>query len=694
VAAQLPAGLDPFTRRYPAAVAEALDALGVAVSHFRDSQFELVLKALPDQARADATVIADYALIYRGFALLQLERAEEAAVVFDRLRIRFPGSPLIPECTKAEARAWIEAGNADRAMAALERLGGTEDAELLYWRGRAHELADRRSSAVEDYLRVYCEFVTAPEAALAQKRLAALSPSYLTRAAHLPLLLRRARRLIDYGRNQDARTLLARLTGIPAADVASRESRWLLMVRANLGLRRYTESLSLLQRIGSSDPERHAEGIYLRGSVFRRQGDEKRLLAARERAVTIHPQSRFTEEFIYSTATYFDVRYDAERARESYQLLLRLFPRGSYSSRASWKLAVVAFARARYDEALRYFSEHLDGDSDTDPAAALYWMARCYEPLGERAKAAWLYRRARELGNHSYYGLLSEAAASAMGSATGTLSGITAGVDFAPLMRRLTAASLDAARIAAPSASAAAAIERASQLIAAGMSDSAIEELEWTNTRSSGEGALGYVMALIHARGGDHLNSIIAMRREFPQYLRLSPASLPDEVWELLFPVKYWETIVRASSTAKLDPNLVLGLIRQESAFQLTARSRANARGLMQILPTTGRALAQQARLRQYSTSRLYQADTNITLGTRHLAALLRRYDNKAELALAAYNAGENRVDRWVQELGKPELPVFVELIPLSETRGYVKQVLTNQAHYRLRTASASGESR
>jgi soluble lytic murein transglycosylase len=85
----------------------------------------------------------------------------------------------------------------------------------------------------------------------------------------------------------------------------------------------------------------------------------------------------------------------------------------------------------------------------------------------------------------------------------------------------------------------------------------------------------------------------------------------------------------------------------------------------------------------------LYQAETNIILGTRYFAARLQQY-GKAELALAAYNAGDSRVDRWLQESGNLDMVEFVEQIPFAETRGYVKQVLSNKARYDLLTASSA----
>jgi soluble lytic murein transglycosylase len=153
--------------------------------------------------------------------------------------------------------------------------------------------------------------------------------------------------------------------------------------------------------------------------------------------------------------------------------------------------------------------------------------------------------------------------------------------------------------------------------------------------------------------------------------------------------VRHWEIISAQAAKNDLSPTLILGIIRQESAFNEKARSSANARGLMQILPSTAKRIVRQARIKRYSVQKLYQPETNIVLGAQCLTSLLQRY-GKPELALAAYNAGGSRVDRWLKEFGNVDMPEFVEQIPFSETRGYVKQVLSNQAIYGLLTSSAA----
>lgn len=143
-----------------------------------------------------------------------------------------------------------------------------------------------------------------------------------------------------------------------------------------------------------------------------------------------------------------------------------------------------------------------------------------------------------------------------------------------------------------------------------------------------------------------------------------------------------------ASLGAGPDPALIHALIRQESAFDTEAISRAGARGLMQLMPATAKHVARRLKVR-YSRQRLTtDPGHNVSLGSAYLAQLMRRYDGSIVLALAAYNAGPMRVNRWLRANGDPRATSvrdaidWVEAIPIAETRNYVQRVLENLPIY------------
>lgn len=148
--------------------------------------------------------------------------------------------------------------------------------------------------------------------------------------------------------------------------------------------------------------------------------------------------------------------------------------------------------------------------------------------------------------------------------------------------------------------------------------------------------------------------------------------------WQTLYPFPYWQTVSNWSAQTRLNPILVMALIRQESRFEAQILSRSGAVGLMQVMPDTGDWIAKQKGVKRFSLS---NPDHNVEFGTWYLDYTHRRYNNNSMLAVASYNAGPGRVGEWVAKgLGDPD--EFVERIPYDETRGYVRHVLGNYWNY------------
>ncbi len=151
--------------------------------------------------------------------------------------------------------------------------------------------------------------------------------------------------------------------------------------------------------------------------------------------------------------------------------------------------------------------------------------------------------------------------------------------------------------------------------------------------------------------------------------------------------------LVAMPAIAEVDPALLLAIGRQETLFNPVAISSAGAQGILQIMPATAKTVARKSGL-PYSKKRLIQdPDYNVLLAGTHLRGLLKRYDGSYVLSIAAYNAGEGRVSRWIRAYGDPRWPDvdpidWIESLPFDETRNYVQRVLENLQVYRLRLAS------
>jgi soluble lytic murein transglycosylase len=173
------------------------------------------------------------------------------------------------------------------------------------------------------------------------------------------------------------------------------------------------------------------------------------------------------------------------------------------------------------------------------------------------------------------------------------------------------------------------------------------------------------------------------MKRALPSAASASIKGVPLAYWRILYPEPWWDTIKAESAKNNLDPYLVASLIRQESEFNPSVVSYANAWGLMQLLPPVGKALAKEEGMNHFQTFQLLDPETNIRLGTRYLRQRIERFGGVPEYALAAYNAGDSRVVDWEAAGPYQGMDEFVESIPFTQTREYVEAILRNVETYK-----------
>jgi soluble lytic murein transglycosylase len=293
--------------------------------------------------------------------------------------------------------------------------------------------------------------------------------------------------------------------------------------------------------------------------------------------------------------------------------------------------------------------------------AAIYWSGRLRES-NEKSGAQTYYRKAVEGYPSNFYGILAR--------------------------QRLTS---PVTHVGAPYVAPAAPVESASHrqqlalMRTLGLLDLAAAETRQmlsARGREKDQPFWYLEVADVERERGHYFAALDAARRAVANYTLLDPNSIPSGVWELLYPLPWWQEVRDEAAAAELDPYMIAGLIRQESAFNERAISRTNAYGLMQIEPRTGKELARKLGITGYTTNSLYNPRINIRLGVHYLKALIADNGGRLEDALAAYNAGLSRVVSWRQP-GFRDVNEFVESIPFSETREYVQIVLRNAEIYR-----------
>lgn len=275
-----------------------------------------------------------------------------------------------------------------------------------------------------------------------------------------------------------------------------------------------------------------------------------------------------------------------------------------------------------------------------------YWNARLLERKGEKTQARELYEAlARE---RDYYGFLA--------------------ADHVGAEYSMQHVSVEASPDEVSALLARPAFEAARELYTLGQIPDARRQWQWA-IRNLNNREL-QVAAVVARQWGWYDRAI--------QTVALS--GHPDDL-DLRFPVIYRGVIEASAAEYNVDPGWVYGVVRQESAFVVDARSEAGALGLMQLMPATGRAGLRRLKLGNRVDDALLTVEHNVRLGVGYLKEVLERYAGHQVLATAAYNAGPNRVSSWLPAEAR-DADVWVETIPYNETRGYVKNVLAFAAVY------------
>jgi soluble lytic murein transglycosylase len=303
--------------------------------------------------------------------------------------------------------------------------------------------------------------------------------------------------------------------------------------------------------------------------------------------------------------------------------------------------------------------------------SALYWRGRIYEEEEHNfPQATNYYHRVTEIYPDYYYAILARERLAALGTQPSTPPAAALAAAQKGPQHSLTA-DLPENDIH---------LIKARLLANAALNEYIAPEIHASPT-SDQWGALA--QAEIYVSFGEYTRALQSMKHSGISFFALPFNQVPEVYWHLYFPQPYWTELVADSGKNGLDPYLVASLIRQESEFNAGALSRANAYGLMQLLPSVGKSLARKDGIKRFDASQLLNPSINLELGTQNLKQVLDRFGGQVEYALAAYNAGDTPVRQWLSSNDYKDVPEFVESIPYSETRDYVQAILRNREMYR-----------
>jgi len=663
-------GVESYARAHSKEDAGALAWLVVGYAHVLDREFAKAIEPL-NRAKPLAGDLGDYVTFYLGTCYLQTGRQAEGLAALANFSTTYPDSLLVRDAHLTYANALLAEGRASEAVEILakDRLPARSDIEFAV--GKAYAALKDYPKASEAFSNIYFNMPISAEADAANDELKKLS---ISREATPAQRKTRAELLMKSKRYNDAveeyRDLAAHATPEtrPAVELALADA----LHRSG----RNREAKAEVMNLPGATPEQNAQRLYILASAAWSSDENDNFYRTVDELRQASPTSPWLEQALLLVANLHLVHHEADQALDAFRELQQRFPNGSKASYAHWKAAWLTMRLGRKEEAKKEFEEQIAiYPNGNETSNALYWRARLAEEENQPAMARAFYQKLSDRYRNYYYAALGRERLKKLPESSDQPGQY-------PLLDRIPP--LDHAEkvtLEDPPAEDLH-LQKAKLLGNGGLVDFAVQELQAAARDDKGNWEIAET-AQIYTDTGHYDRAIEVMKHSVPSYFAVDIPMLPREYWEALFPRPYWTDLKKFSTANNLDPYLVASLIRQESEFNPVAVSRANAVGLMQLLPKTGKLVARQESLRHYSPSQLYTPTVNLELGTRYFRGMVDQFGGSFEHALAAYNAGSDRVEEWMGQGPYRDSPEFVESIPFTETREYVQAIMRNASVYR-----------
>ncbi|HEX2163841.1 MAG TPA: transglycosylase SLT domain-containing protein [Thermoanaerobaculia bacterium] len=355
-----------------------------------------------------------------------------------------------------------------------------------------------------------------------------------------------------------------------------------------------------------------------------------------------------------------------ERQKPVLQELRRFDPTDRTGADPLWEKGWKEYQSANFSSAAAYWTELSELYPDDRQAhRGRYWKARAFEELGERRRAREIYEELVATSDtNDFYRTQALARLGEEPQLTDVAQAAVGEIETWKIDPRL---------------------ERAKLLTDLGLDELAKREIEIVDTvyadvEQRDQHALEALMTI---RGGKSRAGIAELKRAFPELGGAAQGEIPTEILRAFYPFLYEDTIRAEAEEAGLPAHLVAGIVRQESVFDTRATSPVGARGLMQVMPATGKEVATSLGM-PYSAARLYDPAYSVRLGSTYFSRVLDMFDGNVELALAGYNGGPYRIQRmWKEQGADRRLDDFFETLPIDESRNYVKRILVWADSYR-----------
>jgi soluble lytic murein transglycosylase len=619
----------------------------------------------------------DYADFLAAQAFMEAGKLSEAESLLTPFATKYPESIFVPRLPAMIANLSIEQNDPGTALRVLHQHASepiANHAEFQLALARASQMTGNVDEAARLYRHIFLTFPLSNEGQQAKTQLAVVGA-----AAPLTVAERRAHADALYagGRYADAGEEYRALANDSSASDPEAKNA-LLVAAASCDFKTKRLNKEEVDALPDTADASGARRMYLAVEVARNRDDSNALETLVTQMEQRFQDSPWLAEALYTSANMYLLKKDYPQAIVYYTELATRFPTHRYAPSSHWKAAWLNYRLGNYSAAALLFDKQIAlYAGGKEIPAALYWRGRLYaDQEHQPAMAAAYYQTVSRTFEHYYYAQLSRDRLAELGSVSPADVAMLENIQREEIPALTDDVPEDDEHVI-----------KARLLANAGLNEYIPDEIK---AADGSEQWGAFAEAEIYSSDGETFRAMRVLKRALPFYTSAPIDTLPMGYWKILFPQQYWSAIEQDSVKNGLDPYMVASLIRQESEFNPTAISPANAFGLMQLLPSVGRSMAKEEGIHHFNEMELLNPETNIRLGTRYLKQTLDKFDGQPPYAFAAYNAGDSRVTDW-QSIGKYHgMDEFVESIPFTETRDYVQAILRNESIYRELNGRAS----
>ncbi|KPK89069.1 MAG: hypothetical protein AMJ94_13165 [Deltaproteobacteria bacterium SM23_61] len=686
----------PALKAFRRLAEETKDPRSAADLIFMQGQALRGLQNWPEAAQAFSRaaeihpLLGDYALFFQGEALEKTGEGEKGLESYQRLIQHYPQSLLVSRARLGMAGIYLQRGDYARAVETCERIlqgdpWKDSHAQGRFLLARAREGLGQWPEAAKTYRELWLKTPLHANAQNAQTRL-----EFLVKEKKVPeekispeALFTRALQFYQANSFEAALREMNQIQGYPLESYPSHLAGepWVddLYFHRGMGYfrtRQYSQAMGMFDLlVGNSRSEGMAEkSLFWKYLTQVRSGREEEGLKSLSLLQAAYPRSPFLAQALYLKGTIHEDLDEPEKAFSAYQEVGEKFPQSPYRFAALWKAGWLAYRRNDPLAALQTW----DQLKRMDPPSrwvekVLYWGGKALEKNGRPREAEKEYARLSRDFPHSFYRQLM----SLRGRAP------TAGKKPFPALQDPPL--LPFLEIKAHSSGAKTVhLEKGRLLTRMALLPLAAEELEAAEEEGADLEEMWMEISRLYREAEEYYRSNLLVRKKFQlKPLSGQPSERERSLYRLAYPVGNSSLVERYAQAHNLDPALLCALILEESRFHAQAVSPAGARGLMQVMPQTGKRIARKLKIRRFSGKQLFDPAVNIRLGSWYFASMLEEFGGKVHLALAAYNAGPRAVRKWLADRGSSGDDEFVENIPYRETRNYVIRVMGSAQVYR-----------